>query len=331
MYRRLIKIALALTFGIVVLGAFVRLSDAGLGCPDWPGCYGHITVPNETHEIAAAEAKFPYQPVEIEKGWIEMVHRYFASSLGLLITIIAVFAWRKRSQLQQPVGLPLFLLLLVVFQGMLGMWTVTLRLYPAVVTAHLIGGMITLASLTWLLMRQYRGRMASGIMRLSDVKRLAMFALAVLGVQILLGGWVSTNYAALACTDFPLCHGSWAPAADYANAFHPLRDLGRTASGELLHQDALNAIHWVHRVGALVTFCVVGYFSLLLLRYAQLKAYAIALLIALCMQISFGVANVWLSLPLPIAVAHNAMAALLLIILVAVNFRIHNNNQGSSE
>jgi heme a synthase len=326
MYRRLIKIALALTFGIVVLGAFVRLSDAGLGCPDWPGCYGHITVPDEAHEIASAEAKFPQQPVETKKGWIEMIHRYFASMLGLLIAAIAVFAWRKRSELQQPVGLPILLVLLVVFQGMLGMWTVTLRLYPAMVTAHLIGGMTTLASLTWLLMRQYRGRMASGIMRLSELRWFALLALAVLGVQILLGGWVSTNYAALACIDFPLCHGSWAPAADYANAFYPFRDLGRTASGELLHQDALNAIHWVHRIGALITFCVVGYFGLRLLRYAQLKAYAIALLIALCMQISLGIANVWFSLPLAIAVAHNAMAALLLIILVAVNFRIHNNN-----
>jgi len=324
-YRRLIQIALALAFGIIVLGAFVRLSDAGLGCPDWPGCYGHITVPNEAHEIAAAEAKFPHQPVDINKGWIEMVHRYFASALDLLIIAIAVVAWRKRGELQQSVGLPLVLVLLVVFQGMLGMWTVTLRLYPAVVTAHLIGGMTTLALLTWLLMGQYRGQMVNFIMPHSALKRVAWVTVAVLGMQIVLGGWVSANYAALACTDFPLCHGSWAPAADYANAFYPLRELGRTASGELLHQDALTAIHWVHRIGALITFCVVGYFGVLIVRYAQLKGHAIALLIALCGQISLGVANVWFSLPLPIAVAHNAMAALLLAILVAVNFRIQNN------
>ncbi len=329
MYRCLIKIALVLTFGIIVLGAFVRLSDAGLGCPDWPGCYGHITVPNEPHEISIAEAKFPNQPVEIHKGWIEMVHRYFASALGLLIIAIAVVAWRKRAELRQSIGLPLFLVLLVVFQGMLGMWTVTLKLYPAVVTAHLIGGMTTLALLTWLLMRQYRGRMTSGIMRLSDLKGLAIAAVTVLGVQILLGGWVSANYAALACTDFPLCHGSWTPVADYANAFYPLRDLGRTARGDLLHQDALTAIHWVHRIGALVTFCVVGYFGLMLVRYAQLKGHATALLLALCVQISLGIANVWFSLPLPIALAHNAVAALLMVILVAVNFRIHNNDRSS--
>lgn len=326
MYRRLIKITLVLTFGIIVLGAFVRLSDAGLGCPDWPGCYGHITVPNEAHEIVAAEAKFPQQPVEVKKGWIEMAHRYFASALGLLIIAIAWIAWRQRVELRQPVGLPLFLVLLVMFQGMLGMWTVTLRLYPAVVTAHLIGGMTTLAALTWLLMRQYRGRTASGIMQFSDLKRFALVALVVLSVQILLGGWVSANYAALACTDFPLCHGSWAPPADYANAFQPLRNLGRTASGELLHQDALTAIHWVHRIGALVTLCVVGYFAFLLFRHAQLKAQAVAVITALCAQIGLGIANVWFGLPLAIAVAHNAVAALLLVILVAVNFRIHNNN-----
>ena len=326
MYRQLIKIALILAFGIVVLGAFVRLSDAGLGCPDWPGCYGHITVPNQAHEIAAAQAKFPRQPVEIKKGWIEMIHRYFASTLGLLIIGIAAIAWRKRDELEQPVGLPLFLLFLVIFQGLLGMWTVTLRLYPSVVTAHLIGGMTTLATLTWLLMRQYRGRMATGIMRLTDLRRVGLFAVPVLAVQIILGGWVSTNYAALACPDFPLCHGSWAPSGDYANAFHPLRDLGHTASGELLRQDALVAIHWVHRIGALITFCVIGYFGLMLLRYAQLKAHATALLTALCLQICLGIANVWFSLPLAIAVAHNAIAALLLILLVAVNFRIHNNN-----
>jgi heme a synthase len=326
MYRRLIKFALVLTFGIVVLGAFVRLSDAGLGCPDWPGCYGHVTVPNEAHEIAAAQAKFPQQPVEIKKGWIEMIHRYFASSLGLLIIAIAGIAWRRRAELQQGVGLPFFLVLLVVFQGMLGMWTVTLRLYPAVVTAHLIGGMATLGTLTWLLMRQYRGQIVSGIMRLEDMRRIALFALIVLGTQIVLGGWVSTNYAALVCTDLPLCQARFAPAADYANAFYPLRDLGRTASGELLHQDALTAIHWVHRIGAMVTFLVLSFFALRLMRYAQMKAYAFALLALLIVQIGLGVANVWFSLPLALAVAHNAVAALLLITMVTINFRVHNNN-----
>ena len=325
MFRNLIKFATVLTFGIVVLGAFVRLSDAGLGCPDWPGCYGHVTVPNEAHELAAAQAKFPHQPVEARKGWIEMIHRYFASSLGLVILAIAFVSWRQRSQ-GHSIGLPIFLVGLVAFQGLLGMWTVTLRLYPAVVTAHLIGGMTTLASLTWLLMRQYRPTVAGGITRFKDLHGLAKIALTILAIQIVLGGWVSTNYAALACNDFPQCHGSWAPAGDYANGFYPLRDLGRTATGDLLHQDALTAIHWVHRIGALVTFFVVGYLGRRLSRVTPLRRMSVVIWGALALQIALGTANVLFSLPLPLAVAHNAGAALLLVVLVIVNFRLHNKN-----
>lgn len=326
MYRNLIKFAAVLTFGIVVLGAFVRLSDAGLGCPDWPGCYGHVTVPDEAHELAAAQAKFPGQTVEVRKGWIEMIHRYFASSLGLVIIAIAVLSWWRRHETVSRLTLPFFLVGLVVFQGLLGMWTVTLRLYPAVVTAHLIGGMTTLALLTWLLMGQYRPAQTNVPVRYQAWRRPAIIALIVLALQIVLGGWASTNYAALACTDFPLCHGSIAPVADYANGFYPLRDLGRTASGELLHQDALTAIHWVHRIGALITFLVVANLGVRLLRNDSLKRIGVAVLCALALQIALGVANVLLSLPLPLAVAHNAGAALLLVILVVVNYRLHNNN-----
>ena len=323
MYRRLIQFATILTFGIVVLGAFVRLSDAGLGCPDWPGCYGQLLVPDEAHELAAAAAKFPNQPVEAKKGWIEMVHRYFASSLGLVIIAIAVIAWLKRRELQQPLGLPVMLVLLVIFQGMLGMWTVTLKLYPAVVTAHLLGGMTTLALLTWLLMRQTDRQPVTHIA--PSLTTLGGIALIVLALQILLGGWVSANYAALACTDFPRCHGSWVPAADFANGFYPLRELGRAGNGDLLHLDTLTGIHWVHRVGALVTFCVVGLFAILLLLHREMLRYGLIIVAALAVQLSLGIANVLLSLPLPLAVAHNAGAALLLVILVATNYRIHHN------
>ena len=326
MYRNLITIATVLTFGIVVLGAFVRLSDAGLGCPDWPGCYGHVTVPDEAHELAAAHAKFPGQPVQARKGWIEMIHRYFATMLGLVIVAIAILSWRRKGEGNLGMRLPLFLVALVVLQGLLGMWTVTLRLYPAVVTAHLIGGMTTLALLTWLLIRQHRPASVNASRRYQEFKRPAKFAIAVLALQILLGGWVSTNYAALACTDFPLCHGTLAPVADYANGFYPLRDLGRTASGELLHQDALTAIHWVHRIGALVTFLVVGYLGVRLWHNENLARIGVAVLSALALQIALGIANVLFSLPLPLAVAHNAGAALLLVILVVVNYRLHNNN-----
>ena len=325
MYRNLIKFATVLTFGIIVLGAFVRLSDAGLGCPDWPGCYGHVTVPDEAHELATAQAKFPDQPVEARKGWIEMIHRYFASSLGLLIIAIAILSWRRRAEGAQ-IGLPLFLVGLVVFQGLLGMWTVTLRLYPAVVTAHLIGGMTTLALLIWLLMRQYRPAVLGSINRFQELQGPAKLALAVLAIQIILGGWVSTNYAALACTDFPRCHGSWAPTADYANGFYPLRDLGRTATGELLHLDALTAIHWVHRIGALLTTLIVGYLGYRLLILERFRRFGVALWCALVLEMSLGMANVLFSLRLPLAVAHNAGAALLLMLLVVLNYRLHNNN-----
>jgi heme a synthase len=326
MYRNLIKIATILTFGIVVLGAFVRLSDAGLGCPDWPGCYGHATVPNEAHELAAAQAKFPGQTVEVRKGWIEMIHRYFASTLGLLIIAIAVVSWRRRNETVRGLTLPFLLVALVVFQGLLGMWTVTLRLYPAVVTAHLIGGMTTLALLTWLWLRQSRPASAYVTRHHDAFTRPARLALAILALQIVLGGWVSTNYAALACIDFPLCHGTLAPVADYVNGFYPLRDLGRTATGALLHQDALTAIHWGHRIGALVTFFVVAHLALRLLSSDRLKRLGLAVLAALALQIALGIGNVLLSLPLPLAVAHNAGAALLLVILVIVNYRLHNNN-----
>ena len=325
MYRNLIKFAVVLTFGIVVLGAFVRLSDAGLGCPDWPGCYGHITVPDQAHELAAAQAKFPHQPVEARKGWIEMIHRYFASSLGLLIVAIAIMSWRRRGQ-HTNFALSIFLVGLVVFQGMLGMWTVTLRLYPAVVTAHLIGGMTTLGCLIWLFLGLNRRALENSMGRAPARRGHAKIALVFVALQIVLGGWVSTNYAALACTDFPQCHGSWTPEADYANGFYPLRNLGRTASGELLQQSALTAIHWVHRMGALLVLLVVGYLGHRLLRNPATKNFGLGLLCALALQISLGIANVVLSLPLALAVAHNAGAALLLVILVALNYRLHNKN-----
>lgn len=318
MYRRLVLVALVLTAIVVVLGAYVRLSDAGLGCPDWPGCYGQLSPHHAAGEIAQAEALAPHGPVSLHKAWKEMVHRYLAGSLGMLILCIAAVAWCRR---QEPGGsLPVALLLVavVIVQGLLGKWTVTLLLKPAIVTGHLLGGMTTLALLAWL------GLRASGVGRLalsSGLVRALRAGLALLVVQIALGGWTSTNYAALACTDFPTCHGAWWPAADYANAFHVVRELGMTAEGDLLSLDALTAIHWTHRLGALV---VGGYLLLLaaaLLRHRGTTAWGWLLLTALGGQIGLGVANVALSLPLPLAVAHNAGAAALLLTMVALNYR----------
>jgi heme a synthase len=321
-YRKLILFAACLTFGIVVLGAFVRLSDAGLGCPDWPGCYGHIGVPNEPHEIVKAESAFPGKPVEVAKGWIEMIHRYFATGLGFLIVIIAALAYKNRQSLQQKIGLPIALVGAVIFQGMLGMWTVTLLLKPAIVTAHLIGGMTILALLTWLMLRQYERAGKPRIMVSESLTWHARIGLVVLAGQIILGGWVSTNYAALACVDFPTCNTRMLPQMDFANAFHVLRELGMTASGAALSHDALTAIHWSHRLGALITTLVLGSLALRMLKVTELKKAARMLLAVLFLQISLGITIVLTSLPLPLAVLHNAFAALLLVTLVIINFRM---------
>jgi cytochrome c oxidase assembly protein subunit 15 len=318
-YRKLILFVLCLTFGIVVLGAFVRLSDAGLGCPDWPGCYGHIGVPEAAHEVAKAEQAFPGKPVEARKGWIEMVHRYFATSLGLFILVIAFLAYKNRRLLQQPLGLPLSLIGAVVFQGMLGMWTVTLLLKPAIVTAHLIGGMTLLALLTWLAMRQMN---RPRIMVAEGLAWHARIGLAVVACQIILGGWVSTNYAALACPDFPTCNTSLVPSMDFANAFHVLRELGMTANGAKLSHEALTAIHWSHRLGALIVSLVLITLAFRMLKITELKKAARMLLSVLVLQITLGITIVLMSLPLPLAVMHNALAALLLVTLVIINYRM---------
>jgi len=321
MYRKLVLLAACLTFGIIVLGAYVRLTDAGLGCPDWPGCYGHLSAPDEAHEIARAEQAFPGKPVESRKAWVEMIHRYVASTLGLLILAIAAIAWKRRGQLPTTPALPLAMVGLVVLQGMLGMWTVTLLLKPAIVTAHLLGGMILLALLTWHALAQSEPARPAGLAIGRGARGLAAGALAVLAMQIALGGWVSTNYAALACLDLPTCQGRWFPPMDFANAFHVVRELGMTAQGELLSSEAMTAIHWTHRLGALVVALAVAALAVALLR-ARLPGLGCALLVLLGVQIALGLANVAFSLPLPVAVAHNGGAALLLVALVTVNQRL---------
>ena len=322
MFKKLILAATFLAFGVVVLGAFVRLSDAGLGCPDWPGCYGKLSPAHAKEAIAQAQALRPDGPVSTHKAWKEMVHRYFASSLGLLIVIIGILAWMKREKLKQGVGLPTFLIGFVILQGLFGMWTVTLKLTPIVVTLHLLGGMTTLALLTWLLLRQSRDIPA---VRTLDAERLKPYAAVALGMvllQIALGGWVSSNYAALACADFPTCKGVWVPPMDLPHAFQLVRELGKTAQGELLPLGALTAIHWVHRVGALLTFLIVGWLVFNMLRIPTLAKAGLWIALLLVVQVGLGITNVLLYLPLAVAVAHNAVAALLLVTLVMLNFRL---------
>ena len=332
-YRPLLVIATLLALVVISLGAYVRLSDAGLGCPDWPGCYGHlIGVPDAAHERSAALANFPDSPVVTHKAWKEMVHRYFAATLGLLIAAIAYLAWRYRKALRQSPLLPTILVGVVGLQAALGMWTVTLLLKPAIVSAHLLGGMATLALLVWLLLRQ---RTLSTWSRQSVVplyvQLLASLALFAVIVQIALGGWVSSNYAALACSDFPTCQGGWQPEMDFTHAFQFRRELGQTAAGDFLSLQALTAIHWAHRIGALVLTAIIGALVIALLRVPEWRVWGWRLLAVLALQIGLGIANVVFSLPLSLAVAHNTGAALLLALTVVLNVRLTQARRVSSE
>ncbi|MBD5802915.1 Heme A synthase [Azoarcus sp. Aa7] len=315
-YRRLILLALALTTLVVVFGAYVRLSDAGLGCPDWPGCYGQLSPHHAADAIRETHAADPRGPVSLPKAWKEMIHRYLAAGLGLLILAIALLAWRHRRTPGVAPRLPAALVGIVIFQGLLGKWTVTLLLKPAIVTAHLLGGLTTLALLAWLALH---AKASARIEVPRGLVILARAAFALLAMQIALGGWTSTNYAALACSDFPTCQGSLWPAADYANAFHVVRELGMTADGEVLPLAALTAIHWSHRVGAVIAGMALIALGGALLRRSVTRRLAAVLLLALAAQLALGIANVVLSLPLPLAVAHNAGAAALVIVMVWIN------------
>ncbi len=322
--------ATALCVVVVVLGAFTRLVDAGLGCPDWPGCYGHLTWPTTDDHVVAAEALFPESPVEHDKTWPEMVHRYFAGTLGLVILGLAIatqrWAMRERHQ-SWPRWHTLGLLLLVIVQAAFGMWTVTLKLWPQVVTAHLLGGFATL-SLLWLLTQRFSAwrwhLSAAALMGLQRLKPLAYLALVVVIVQIALGGWVSSNYAALACVDFPRCHNEWWPDMDFIHAFNFAQTVGPNYLGGLLEGDARTAIHVSHRIGALVVTLVLALLCWRLWRLpaAVVRRQALVIALVLVLQIVLGISNILASLPLAVAVAHNAVGALLLLTLITLTHRL---------
>jgi cytochrome c oxidase assembly protein subunit 15 len=317
---RLALVATCLAMLVVLLGAYTRLTHAGLGCPDWPGCYGFISVPQTEMQLAHAELNYPQAPVEVQKGWNEMIHRYFAGSLGVLIVALAIVALRHRRLPEQPLKLPLLLILVVLAQAAFGMWTVTLKLWPQVVTAHLLGGFTTL-SLLFLLTLRLSGRCMPQLDLPAQLARLASLGLVLVIVQITLGGWVSSNYAAVACVDLPTCHGQWWPEMDFANGFHLTQHIGPNYLGGQLFSEARTAIHMTHRLGAVLVTLV-----LILLAWrlyaANLGKLAGLLLLALGLQISLGVSNVVLHLPLQVAVAHNAGGALLLLVLVLINYRL---------
>jgi len=303
-FRRLALAGTSLAFCVVVLGAWVRLTDAGLGCPDWPGCYGHVFPTGSTHHFAQAVH--------------EMVHRYFASSLGLIIAALLVLAIVNRRDRDQPVVPAAVLFAVVCVQGLLGMKTVTLLLEPLIVTAHLLGGLTTLAILRWLSLAQERRRLTEAERAL---RPFAVLGFAVLALQIFLGGWTSTNYAAVACPDLPTCQRSFWPDMDFKDAFVLWRGLGVDYEGGVLANPARVAIHVTHRLGAIVaglTLVSLGATVAIRAQGRRLKIIGAVLILAVLAQISLGVSSVHWGVPLSVATMHNAGAAILVLVMVTL-------------
>ncbi|PMH44538.1 cytochrome B [Vibrio sp. 10N.286.49.B3] len=318
--KTLTKYTILLTITVIMLGAYTRLSDAGLGCPDWPGCYGQLVVPTQEAQINQAMRLFPNHTIEPNKAWLEMIHRYVAGALGLCVFAIALMCLFTR---QVPKKLPLFLLILVIGQAMLGMWTVTMKLMPIVVMGHLLGGFSLLSLLVLLYQRlNFQAQPFSQIRRASLVRFVAALALCVLIIQVMLGGWTSANYAALMCTALPFCEGDWQQYLDFSNAFQWSHQNIESYEFGVLDYPARMTIHVSHRVGALVTACIVMLLAaqLLLQDNVRLKRVAIGLIFLLGIQILLGISNVVFQLPLAIAVLHNIGAALLLANLVYTNY-----------
>jgi heme a synthase len=303
-FRRLALAGTVLAFCVVVLGAWVRLTDAGLGCPDWPGCYGHVFPEGGMHHFARAVH--------------EMVHRYFASTLGLIIASLLGFALVNRRDADQPVVPAAVLFVVVCLQGLLGMKTVTLLLQPLIVTAHLLGGLTTLAILRWLSITPERRALTRSE---AGLRTFAVVGFAVLALQIFLGGWTSTNYAAVACPDLPTCQRSFWPSMDFKDAFVLWRGLGVDYEGGVLANPARVAIHFTHRLGAVVaglTLLSLGVMVAMRARNGRLKIIGRVLILAVLVQIALGLSVVHWGVPLPVATLHNAGAAFLVLVTVTL-------------
>lgn len=320
-YKKLLAITVFLTFDLIVFGGFTRLTDSGLGCPDWPGCYSEMNPLLAHDDIKAAEAILPNGPVTVAKAWIEMIHRYLAMMVGMLIVSQMAMAWWQRKQRQHSPWLPTFLFFFVCLQGAFGAWTVTLKLQPVIVTTHLLLGLGLLALLVWSLEREQQPVVA--VARYAPRLRwMAVVAFVLLWVQIALGGWVSTNYAALACSGYPSCNGSLVPDLDWEHAFHLWRKLGKTAEGEYLPYSALVTIQWVHRSFAWIAISAVATLAFMARSEPNLRRLANQLLILLALQFVTGVATVYFNWPLGLAVLHNAGAAMLVLMLSMLNYRV---------
>jgi heme a synthase len=327
--RVLTLITLFLTFDLVLFGAFTRLSDSGLGCPDWPGCYGHMSPIGAKASIAAAQEAMPTGPVTHSKAWVEMVHRYLATAVGVLIAVLALVSWLERKRLAVWHGWPLVTLFWVCLQGAFGALTVTMKLFPAIVTLHLLGGLILLALLrAQSVNHALADPQSAGRTAISAGMRRGLWAMfALLWLQIALGGWVSTNYAVLACSEFPKCQGAWWPPMDFQQGFTFWRGLGLTHAGDAITFAALTAIHYVHRLSAYAVFAAIGLTVWSLWRTPALRGTAKALAALALLQLASGLANVILDWPMLAAIAHTGGAAALVIVMTGVLA----NTQGATE
>ncbi|MDC1289874.1 COX15/CtaA family protein [Candidatus Thioglobus sp.] len=322
MFNKTINISLILALIVVILGAYTRLADAGLGCPDWPGCYGELLVP----DVISSEYD---RPLDVAKAWKEMVHRYAASILGLSILVIFLLAVFRKTEREQSIKLPTALLLLVGFQGALGMWTVTEQVHPGIVTMHLFGGFSTTTLLFWLFLNQ-RSQAKIGQPVLKRHKFILIVVTALLIFQIFLGGWTSTNYAALSCGEyFPTCLGEmWPEDMDFKNAYY-WGELGVDYEFGILENQTRTAIQMVHRVGAIVVTVAILSLCFVLENYPTLRRNIIVVLGLLLAQVALGIINVVMSLPMFAAVMHNAVALFLLLSLISLAHRMFNQNTAS--
>ena len=317
-YSKLAWFGVALALFVVVLGAFVRLSDAGLGCPDWPGCYGQAAWPTDTAEISQANKAFPDRVVEPHKAWKEMVHRYFAGTLGLIVLALFIWAFIKREDMEY--GLPLLLGFVILFQAALGMWTVTLQLKPIIVMGHLIGGMTTLSLLCWLALS--RSPSIEPYRYAGHVKQwMVAVGLMLIILQIMLGGWTSSNYAALSCVGFPLCNGELWPDMNFSEAFVMWRGLGVNYEFGVLDAPSRVAIQMTHRMGFVILSLYLIWLSTRLMKNRELMPLGLTVLFLLAVQVALGITNVSFNLPLVVATAHNGVAALLLLSMVTLLYK----------
>jgi|TARA_R110001583_G_scaffold59932_3_gene178354 cytochrome c oxidase assembly protein subunit 15 len=322
--KKLVFVSVLLALVVVTLGAYTRLTHAGLGCPDWPTCYGLLDVPETAEQIAVAEQAYPQRAVETGKAWNEMIHRYFAGALGLLILAIALLSVKNRAQ-GTPLRLPLLILVIVIFQAALGMWTVTMKLMPIVVMAHLLGGFSTLCLLFLLYLRLKPHRINRSDFSIKKYGRFALLGIVLLTGQIALGGWTSSNYAALSCVELPICQSGWQDQMNFENSFDLIPPERESYEFGHLSHDERVTIHVVHRFGAIVITIYLTWLLLMIYFKAQtstFKTSAVVVGVALIIQLSLGVSNIWFSLPLSVAVGHNLVAACLMLSLIALTYRL---------